>query len=71
MRPGRAASHLLALLWTLALVACAGGAEQDASFNRGAANEIARRPAWYTNGGARAFLVVRDGRARCFGAASM
>lgn len=58
------ASRFLTLLWTLVLIGCAGGAEQEASFNRGAANEMARHPAWYTNGGARAFLVVRDGRTR-------
>ena len=63
MRLDRAASRLLTLLWTLALVGCAGVAAQDASFDREAANEIARHPSWYTNGGARAFMVVRDGRA--------
>lgn len=64
MRLDRMASRLVALLWTFARVGCAGSVEQNASFDRDAANEIARHPSWYTNGGARAFLVVRDGSAR-------
>ena len=51
------------LLALVLLSACAGGIE-PAAFERTAANEIARRPAFYTNGDARAYLVARDGQAR-------
>lgn len=54
----------LALLFAVLLLpACAGGAD-PAAFQQAAAAEMARHPAWYTNGNARSFLVSRDGQPR-------
>ena len=51
---------LLSFLLTLA--SCTANTE-TAVFERAATEEIARRPAWYSNGGTRSFLVSRDGQA--------
>ena len=56
-------ARLPLLLALFLLSACAGGMD-PAAFERAAADEIARRPDHYTNGDARAFLVVRGGQAR-------
>ena len=50
----------LLVLWLSGCVAT----PEPGVFERVASAEIARRPSWYTNGSARAFLVSRDGQPR-------
>lgn len=58
--PPRTVRAILSVV-LLMVAACTAGPE-TVVFERTAADEIARRPAWYSNGEARAFLVSRDGQ---------
>lgn len=56
--------HSFCLIASLLLAGCAGEMPLAPAFLDSAAAEIARRPDHYSNGGARAFLVRRDGQDR-------
>ena len=55
--------HTALLSFLLTLAGCVASNE-TAVFERAAADEMARHPAWYSNGEARSFLVSRGGQAR-------